>query len=151
MRTYDLRAMRKAHEAAPAVIGGDRPHTERAAWRAAWDIFGCRFREAKPHYKRLFSRVLSMVCGTGIELVIPAVEWQAACEAAQQCDVFVSCGTSSVVQPAASLIDMAIRAGATTVQVNPNTTDYDDSVTVSIRGPAGIVLPRIVEETWNAV
>ena len=82
---------------------------------------------------------------------LPAVEWQAACEAAQQCDVFVCCGTSSVVQPAASLIDMAIRDGATTVQVNPNTTDYDDSVTVSIRGPAGIVLPRIVEETWNAV
>jgi NAD-dependent deacetylase len=80
---------------------------------------------------------------------LPEREWRAACEAAAHCDVFLCVGTSSVVQPAASLIDRAMAARATTVQINPNATGYEDSVTVAIKGPAGIVLPRIVEETWE--
>jgi NAD-dependent SIR2 family protein deacetylase len=47
-------------------------------------------------------------------------------------------------------MDMAMAAGAMTVQINPNATGYDNAVTVAIQGPAGIVLPRIVEETWKA-
>jgi NAD-dependent deacetylase len=81
---------------------------------------------------------------------LPDQVWRTSCEAAKQCDVFFCCGTSSLVQPAASLTDMAIGAGAVTVQINPNATDYDRSVSVSIRGPAGVVLPRIVEETWGS-
>jgi NAD-dependent deacetylase len=81
---------------------------------------------------------------------LPEREWRGACDAAGRCDVFLCCGTSSVVQPAASLIDRAIAAGATTVQVNPNATDYDGAVTVAIRGPAGVVLPSIVAETWGS-
>jgi NAD-dependent deacetylase len=80
---------------------------------------------------------------------LPDVAWRSACEAAKHCDVFFCCGTSSVVQPAASLTGMAIRAGATTIQINPKATDYDGSVTVAIQGPAGIVLPCIVAETWT--
>jgi NAD-dependent deacetylase len=82
---------------------------------------------------------------------LPELAWRAACEAARQCDVFFCCGTSSLVQPAASLTDMAIAAGAVTVQINPNATDYDGSVSVAIRGPAGVVLPRIVVETSGLV
>jgi NAD-dependent deacetylase len=82
---------------------------------------------------------------------LPEPPWRAACAAAKLCDVFFCCGTSSLVQPAASLTDMAIGAGAVTVQINPNATDYDDSVSVAIRGPAGVVLPRILEETWRSV
>jgi NAD-dependent deacetylase len=82
---------------------------------------------------------------------LPDLAWRTACEAAKHCDVFFSCGTSSLVQPAASLTDMAIRAGATTIQINPNATAYDDSVTMAIQGPAGIVLPRILAETWNFI
>jgi NAD-dependent deacetylase len=63
--------------------------------------------------------------------------------------VFLCVGTSSVVQPAASLMDRAMAAGAITVQINPNATGYEDAVTVAIQGPAGIVLPGIVEETWE--
>ena len=80
---------------------------------------------------------------------LPELTWRAACEAATQCDVFFVCGTSSRVQPAASLTGMAIEAGAATVQINPNATGYGKSVTVTIQGLAGIVLPRIVAETWN--
>jgi NAD-dependent deacetylase len=81
---------------------------------------------------------------------LPSREWELACDAAKACDVFLCCGTSAVVQPAASLIGMAIGAGAATIQVNPNATDYDESVTVSLRGAAGVVLPLIVESTWGA-
>ncbi len=63
--------------------------------------------------------------------------------------MFLCVGTSSVVQPAASLMDRAMAAGAITVQINPNATGYEDAVTVAIQGPAGIVLPGIVEETWE--
>jgi NAD-dependent deacetylase len=81
---------------------------------------------------------------------LPDSVWRTACEAAKRCDVFFCCGTSSLVQPAASLTDMAIGAGAVTVQINPNVTDYDGAVCVAIRGPAGVVLPRIVEQTWGS-
>jgi NAD-dependent deacetylase len=80
---------------------------------------------------------------------LPALVWRAACEAAKKCEALFCCGTWSLVQPAASLIDVAIGAGALTVQINPNATDYDGSVSVAIRGPAGEVLPQIVKETWG--
>ena len=80
---------------------------------------------------------------------LPQNQWTAAREAARHCDFFICCGTSGVVQPAASLVDIAIEVGATTVQVNPNPTDLDSSVTVAIRGPSGIVLPQLVSETWG--
>jgi NAD-dependent deacetylase len=81
---------------------------------------------------------------------LPEREWRAACGAARQCELFFCVGTSSVVQPAASLTDLAIRVGAMTVQISPNATGYDNAVTVAIHGLAGIVLPKIVEETWKA-
>jgi NAD-dependent deacetylase len=61
------------------------------------------------------------------------------------------CGTSSVVQPAASLTDMAMDAGAITIQVNPNPTDADGAVTFTLRGPAGTVLPQLLAATWLSI
>jgi NAD-dependent deacetylase len=81
---------------------------------------------------------------------LPEREWLASTEAASRCEVFFCVGTSSLVYPAASLTSLAIAAGAVTVQVNPNATDIDGAVTWSIRGPAGEVLPQIVEEAWGA-
>jgi NAD-dependent deacetylase len=80
---------------------------------------------------------------------LPERPWLAARAAAEHCDVFLCCGTSALVQPAASLIDVAIDAGAMTVQVNPNPTDLDTSVTVAIRGPSGVILPQLAAETWG--
>jgi NAD-dependent deacetylase len=81
---------------------------------------------------------------------LPEREWLASTEAASRCEVFFCVGTSSVVYPAASLTSLAIHAGAVTVQINPNATDLDGAVTWAIRGPAGEVLPQIVEEAWGA-
>ncbi|MEO7208274.1 MAG: NAD-dependent deacylase [Steroidobacteraceae bacterium] len=79
---------------------------------------------------------------------LPQMQWRAARDAAQGCDFFLCCGTSALVQPAASLADMAMDAGATTLQVNPNPTDLDSSVTYSIPGPSGTVLPQLLSEAW---
>jgi NAD-dependent deacetylase len=80
---------------------------------------------------------------------LPEHPWIAAREAVQHCEVFLCCGTSALVQPAASLPDIAVDAGATTVQINPNPTGLDAYVTVVIRGPSGIVLPQLVTKTWG--
>ena len=80
---------------------------------------------------------------------LPQRQWLSACEAAGRCDVFFCVGTSSLVQPAASLTDLAIAAGATTIQVNPNSTDIDDAVTFTLRESAGIILPQLVANTWH--
>lgn len=80
---------------------------------------------------------------------LPQLEWLAAQEAARSCDVFFCVGTSSVVQPAASLTQEAMRAGAVTIQINPNATALDEAVSFAIRGPAGEILPAIVRGTWG--
>jgi NAD-dependent deacetylase len=81
---------------------------------------------------------------------LPDVEWLAAWDAARQCEVFLCVGTSALVQPAASLTTIASRAGAVTVQVNPNPTALDSAVSFTIRGLAGEVLPRLVRQAWGA-
>ena len=80
---------------------------------------------------------------------LPQLQWLAALEAVSTCEVFLSLGTSAVVQPAASLIDVANRAGAVSVQINPNPTDTDGTVAFALRGPAGQMLPQLVREAWG--
>jgi NAD-dependent deacetylase len=75
---------------------------------------------------------------------LPRVEWEAAARAATTCDVFFCIGTSSLVQPAASLLDLAVEAGAVTVQVNPNPTGVEGRVSYALREPAGVALPELV-------
>ena len=81
---------------------------------------------------------------------LPEAEWHAAIAAANCCDVFLCIGTSSLVQPAASLTTMAIRRRAITIQVNPNPTDLDDRVSLNLSGPAGVVMPVLVDKVWGS-
>jgi NAD-dependent deacetylase len=80
---------------------------------------------------------------------LPQETWQCARASAQHCEVFIVCGTSSLVQPAASLTDIAIEAGATTIQVNPNATAADRRVRHTLRGEAGRVLPQLLADVWH--
>lgn len=79
---------------------------------------------------------------------LPERPWQRAREATRQAELFLCCGSSLVVQPAASLVDLAVDSGAFTLQVDPQLTGREDELTVAIRGPAGEVLPRLVAEAW---
>jgi NAD-dependent deacetylase len=67
-------------------------------------------------------------------------------EAAAACDLFVSVGTSSTVYPAAGLIEVAHRADACFVEVNPEPTPFSELADLRIAAPAGEALPQLTEE-----
>ena len=75
---------------------------------------------------------------------LPRDALSAAINAAQTCDVFFSIGTSSLVQPAASLPYLASEHGAITVEINLDETPLTRDVKYSLRGKAGEVLPELV-------
>jgi len=68
-----------------------------------------------------------------------------AVDAAQSADVFFSVGTSSVIQPAASLSMMAKDSGALVVEVNPHETAFTEYADHSTRTGASQFFPALVE------
>ncbi|WP_423225397.1 SIR2 family NAD-dependent protein deacylase [Candidatus Amarolinea aalborgensis] len=80
---------------------------------------------------------------------LPQRALQAALDAARDCDVFLSVGTSAVVQPAASLPYEALEHGAITVEVNPSATALTEHATYVLPGPAGQVLPALLHAAWH--
>ncbi|MEW5871767.1 MAG: NAD-dependent deacylase [Chloroflexota bacterium] len=80
---------------------------------------------------------------------LPLQAIQAAWEATQTCEIFFSIGTSGLVEPAASLPFMALKAGASVVEVNPNETPLTSHATYVLNGPSGIILPAIVKAIWG--
>jgi NAD-dependent deacetylase len=75
---------------------------------------------------------------------LPEAPWKAAVDAAVAAEVVIAVGTSATVHPAARIPLLAREAGALVVQVNPEPTSLD-RVAVNLRGPAGVVLPALLE------
>ena len=65
--------------------------------------------------------------------------------AAEDCDLFLSVGTSSEVYPAAGLADIAKTQGATTIEINPQPTLQSNRFDFAIAGKSGEVLPKLLE------
>jgi NAD-dependent deacetylase len=59
------------------------------------------------------------------------------------CEAMLVVGTSAIVHPAASLPLAAAEAGAAVIEVNPDPTPLTPYAAVSLRGPAGEILPLI--------
>ena len=88
----------------------------------------------------------------------PAVVWfremlppgalEAAFAAAQECDVLVLIGTSGVVQPAASLAEVAKSYGAALIEVNPNQTALSSLANVCVRSGCRDALTAI-DKAWR--
>ena len=74
---------------------------------------------------------------------IPEAPLRIAAQAAAECEVFLSIGTSSLVHPAAGLADIARAAGATIVEVNPDRTAISDAADLRLGGRSGELLPRL--------
>ena len=93
-------------------------------------------------------------CGNCSALLRPDVVWfgesldpdilAAAVEAASRCELFLVAGTSSVVQPAASLATIALQSGAVVVEVNPERTPLTPLATHHLAGKAGVWLPGLL-------
>lgn len=80
---------------------------------------------------------------------LPAKLWERAQVAAKSGDVFFSIGASLQVYPAADLPTMALRSGATVIQINPEPTLLDLDATFSLHGPAGVILPALLTAVWG--
>lgn len=74
----------------------------------------------------------------------------AAVRAAADADVFLAVGTSLTVQPAASLVELAVRGGARLAVVNAQPTPYDPMAQVLLRSPIGRILPLLVRQLTGA-
>lgn len=76
---------------------------------------------------------------------LPEDAFTRALTAASRCEVFLSIGTSTLVYPAAGLPRDALNAGAVVVEVNPNPTPFTPDATHFLPGPAGEVLPALLQ------
>jgi NAD-dependent deacetylase len=79
------------------------------------------------------------------EEALPEAEIDAATAASRACEVFLCIGTSALVYPAAELPRIALRSGATVVEINPVPTPLSDEATYCLPGPAGAVLPGLLQ------
>ena len=82
--------------------------------------------------------------------MLPESTLQQAFHAAENCDLFLSIGTSAVVQPAASLPLVAKRAGAFVVEVNMEPTVISGEMDESLLGPSGEILPQLFKQVWES-
>lgn len=98
-------------------------------------------------------------CGSCGGLLRPDVVWfgeslpldqlETAVEAARTCDVFISIGTSGVVQPAASLAHAARNRGAVVIEINPEQTPLTPKTNFFLQGKSGETLPNLVKAVWG--
>ena len=80
---------------------------------------------------------------------LPRSQLEAAVEAARSCHVFLSIGTSGVVQPAASLAFAAHNRGAVVIEINAEPTPLTSKADYVLGGKSGEVLPALVEAVWG--
>ncbi|MDI3417411.1 SIR2 family NAD-dependent protein deacylase [Streptomyces luteolus] len=68
----------------------------------------------------------------------------AAMTVAKGCDLFLAVGTTLQVQPAASLVGLAVEHGARLIIVNAEETPYDELAAEVVREPIGTALPALL-------
>ncbi len=81
--------------------------------------------------------------------MLPQEAFEEALMAARNCDLFFAIGTSTLVQPAASLPFEALRRGVSVVEVNPDETPLTRHVEYRLRGRAGELLPALVSAAYG--
>ena len=77
---------------------------------------------------------------------LPEAPLAAALDLSENCDLFLVIGTSSMVQPAASLPRYALRSKIFTIEVNPEPTQISEIANEYIQSNSGIALPKLLEE-----
>ena len=94
---------------------------------------------ASPHHPRGLARPGVVWFGESL----PADAMNRAMTAASQCDVCFSIGTSTLVQPAASLPLVALNSGACVIEINPTPTPLSDMATFTLQATAAEALTAI--------
>jgi NAD-dependent deacetylase len=78
---------------------------------------------------------------------IPPLVLRACIAAAEQADCVLVVGTSATVYPAAEFPFDVLRRGGRAIEVNPYESEFTRYATISLQGPAGAVLTRLVQHT----
>lgn len=81
--------------------------------------------------------------------MLPEHAWSAGLAAAEECDVFLSIGTSGIVYPAAELPLRALGHGAAVVHINPVRFDVS-SQEHFLQGPASVMMQSLIREAFSA-
>jgi len=97
--------------------------------------------EEDPPCERCAGILKSDTISFGQQLVPEVIE--RAMQVAQECDLFISVGTSLQVYPIAGAVELARSAGARIVIVNAEPTPYDPVADAVLGGSIGEVLPRL--------
>jgi len=97
---------------------------------------------ASPHHPQGLARPAVVWFGEAL----PAGAMNRATTAALECDVCFSIGTSSLVQPAASLPFVALNAGAVVIEINPVPTSLSTIANFSMQATAAEALTAIMAE-----
>ena len=115
---------------------------------------GCGDRTLDRHPVDVDSEASLPRCKKCAALLRPDVVWfgegldpqilQSAIEAAEAAEICLVVGTSSLVHPAASLPLLTRESGGVVVELNTEATPLTEVALVSIRGPAGQILPRLL-------
>jgi NAD-dependent deacetylase len=134
-------------------LGCDRLYTRQ---EVGWDTdrWGPGYRTQKPIPGQpacavCGGRLISSVVNFGDPL--PHKELALAEEHARSCDLMLVLGSSLVVEPAASLVGLALRSGARVVLTNQGETPYDEVVTLRSWTGIGEVIPPAVERVEQAL
>ncbi len=80
--------------------------------------------------------------------MLPAAALERAFQVSGAADLFLTVGTSGIVQPAASLPLEAVEAGALVVEINPQPTPLSRWIDYSLRGSSGSILPQLLMAVW---
>ncbi|MCI0483596.1 MAG: NAD-dependent deacylase [candidate division NC10 bacterium] len=113
----------------------------------------CQAEKSVREHREIPLRIIPPRCDCG-SLLRPDVVWfgealsvetQAqAFAVAESADVFLTVGTSALVQPAASLPIVARQRGAFVIEINPTPTAITPFVDSHLQGQAGVLLPKIL-------
>jgi NAD-dependent deacetylase len=79
---------------------------------------------------------------------LPETALQQAFEAAAECDLLLSVGTSGQVYPAAQVPQIASRNGACVVHINPQPVAASRAREYSLPGAAGVLLPQLLQAAF---
>jgi NAD-dependent SIR2 family protein deacetylase len=129
-------------------LGCDRLYTRQ---KVGWDT---DYRTQKPVAGQpacgvCGGRLISSVVNFGDPL--PQKELALAKQHARNCDLMLVLGSSLMVEPAASLVGLALRSGVRVVLANQGKTPYDEVVTLRAWTGIGDVLPLAVERAKRAL
>ena len=81
---------------------------------------------------------------------LPLDALHSAADAATNCQVFFSIGTSGLVQPAATLPHSAKKYGVIIIEINLAPTPLTPHADFALQGKSGEILPQLVKEVWGS-